>query len=155
MITCKNNFGEVVTLPKEKFKFRPSVYGIIRNGGKVCVCNIKSTDKFWFPGGGIDVGESREEALTREIVEETGLKNVKIGKLLDVFENFYYYQPTDNAMHAYLFFYECETDEVVFQDEDKIQDDEANHFRWIEAKEIKKDDLTDLNEQIFELLKRF
>ena len=152
MITCKNNFGELVSLPKSKFKFRPSVYGIIKNSGKICVCRNKSNGKIWFPGGGIDLGEKQQDALLREIKEETGLTEVKIGRLVGSFENFFYYQPTDEAMHAFLFFYECSTDDSILLPDNQVNDDEARGFQWVEAFQLKKEDLADLNEELFEIL---
>jgi len=152
MITCKNNRGELVNLPKEKFQFRPSVYGIIRNAGKICICHNQGNAKIWFPGGGIMQGETRLEALKREIKEETGLVNVQIGKLLGAFENFFYYEPTDEAMQAFLFFYECSTDETDFLPNEQIDDDEARDFQWIEIDQIKAEDLGDLNSEIKRML---
>lgn len=152
MITCKNNFGEMVTLPKEKFQFRPSIYGIIKNSGKICVCRNKSNGKIWFPGGGIDKGEKMTEALLREIKEEAGLQNVQIGNLLGTFENFFYYQPTDEAMHAFLFFYECSTEEIALLSDDLVNDEEARGFHWINISQFEKDDLGDLNEELFKII---
>ena len=153
MITCKNNFGEEVCFPKEKFQFRPCVYGIIRNGNKICICKNKSNGKIWFPGGGIDVGEAMTDALLREVDEETGLKNVRVGNLLGSFENFFYYQPNDEAMHAFLFFYECSTDETILKTNDEIDDDEATDLRWVETDQLQKEGLCSLNEEIFCILK--
>ena len=150
MISCKNNYGQLGILPKEKFKFRPSVYGIIRHADKICICKLKSNGKIWFTGGGIDPGETREAALLREIDEETGLKNITVGRLLGSFENFFCYQPEDWAMHAFLFFYECHAHDTVFRENDKL-DDEYD-FQWIDANRIKKEELADLNEEIFNLL---
>jgi 8-oxo-dGTP diphosphatase len=152
MITCKNNYGELVTLPKEKFVFRPSVYGIIRNDDKICICKNKSNNKIWFPGGGIDIGETRKEALVREIKEEAGLENVQVGKLLGAFESFFYYQPKDIAMQAFLFFYECFAQETILKTNDEIDDDEAIDFQWISIDKLKKDDLGDFKEEIFTIL---
>lgn len=152
MITCKNNYGELVTLPEEKFKFRPSVYGFIKNAGKICICRNKSNGKIWFPGGGINRGEKRVNALLREIDEETGLKNITVGKLVGSLENFFYYQPTDEAMHAFLFFYECSTDETDLLSNDQIDDDEAMNLQWFDIEEIRKEDFGDLNEELHCLL---
>jgi len=153
MITCKNNFNEIISLPKEKFQFRPSVYGIIKNSGKICVCRNKSNGKIWFPGGGINCGEKRREALLREIKEETGLTQIKIGRLLGSFENFFYYQPKDEAMHAFLFFYECSTDEISLLPDEEIDDDEACGFQWIETDQIREEDLSDLSEELFKIIR--
>ena len=43
---------------QKKFVFRPSVYGFILNENKICICRNKSNGKIWFPGGGINPGES-------------------------------------------------------------------------------------------------
>lgn len=38
---------------------------------------------WWFtPGGGVEAGESREEAARRELAEETGITDVRLGPLL-------------------------------------------------------------------------
>lgn len=153
MITCKNNFGELVTLPKEKFKFRPSVYGIIESEDEICICITKSLGKVWLPGGGVEPGESNHDALLREIEEETGLKNIRIGKKLGVFENFFYYQPEDGAYHALLTFYECFLDDK--RPSGNNPDDrelEVAEVKWVNPSTIKKDDLNDLNEEIFRML---
>lgn len=152
MITCKNNFGGIVQLPEEKFQFRPSVYGIIRNAGEICVCKTRSTEKIWFPGGGVDRGESLVAGLQREIKEETGLEDIEIGRLLGVFENFFYFQPTDEAMQAFLFFYECFTSERNLLSDEEVDDPEAHDFRWMRVDQIRAEDLADLNEEVFKLI---
>ncbi len=152
MITCKNNFGEIVHQPKEKFVFRPSVYGFIRNEDRICVFRTKSNDKIWFPGGGIEAGETRQEALLREIDEETGLKNVKIGRLLGSFENFFYYQPRNEAMQAFLFFYECFSLDTALKTNSEILDDEAQDLLWLPIRDITADDIADLPIELFDLL---
>lgn len=154
IIECFDHTGKKVSLPREKLRFRPSVYGLIRNGDKIAVCRNKSSGKYWFPGGGIELGENLSEALQREIDEETGLKNVRIGRQLGVLENFFYYGPTDDAMHAFLIFYECHTDEVNFKSNEQVEDLEATDFRWLTVEELSKDDFSDLQDEIFDLLQK-
>jgi ADP-ribose pyrophosphatase YjhB (NUDIX family) len=146
-IQCKNNFGEEIDVPLEKFIFRPSAYGFIVQNEKVLVMRNKSNGKIWFPGGGIEMYERLEGGLKREIKEETGLE-VKVGKLMLAKENFFYYQPLDEAYHAFLFFYVCRplTNNVV-ADED-VDDFESEKPRWENIADVKSDDISDLSEEI-------
>jgi dATP pyrophosphohydrolase len=64
-----------------------------RNGDEVEYLLLKRTPErsgFWQPvTGGVEEGETRKEALCREISEETGLKNmIRVSKGLDYFEFF-------------------------------------------------------------------
>jgi len=68
-LDVKHNPAEVDV---EKLTFRPSVYGVLVENGKVLLS--KQWDGYDFPGGGIDIDETVEEALIREFEEETGLK---------------------------------------------------------------------------------
>ena len=64
--------------------YRENVAAIIINKDKkVLMCEHAWIDGAWqFPQGGVDNGESEEEALLRELYEEIGTKNLKIiGKM--------------------------------------------------------------------------
>jgi len=58
---------------------------IIESGKILLMKRVKSQDKYWAaPGGAIDPGESREQALIRECQEELGV-DVEVGELfLDI-----------------------------------------------------------------------
>ncbi|WP_316571745.1 NUDIX domain-containing protein [Neobacillus sp. YIM B06451] len=63
-----------------------AVKGIVVNNGKVLIVKRSANDEAgggtWeCPGGKLDFGETLENALAREIAEETGL-DVAVGKLL-------------------------------------------------------------------------
>ena len=60
--------------PNGKAFVRPSVRGIILRDGKVAMVHSLKYDYYKFPGGGREAGESLEQALLREVAEESGLQ---------------------------------------------------------------------------------
>lgn len=68
-------------LPGMPVVVRPSVYGLIVNSEQR-VAIVRASDGVFLPGGGIDEGESPEEALRREALEECGWV-VGVGALSD------------------------------------------------------------------------
>lgn len=71
-----------------KKEIRVRVAGVLSERGKVLlVCHERDKKRYWLlPGGGVDYGETLEEALKREFQEEVGL-NVRVGKLLFINES--------------------------------------------------------------------
>jgi putative (di)nucleoside polyphosphate hydrolase len=57
-------------------RYRPVVAAILRNAaGKILVCERVDLAGAWqFPQGGVDEGETREQALARELREEVSLE---------------------------------------------------------------------------------
>ena len=91
---------------------RPSARGIIIKNGKVAMVHSKKFDYYKFPGGGIEAGEHIEDALIREVLEETGLNVIRTsireygqvhriqkGQKEDIFvqDNFYYLCDVEDA----------------------------------------------------------
>jgi mutator protein MutT len=64
-------------LKKNLIEMRTGVYGVAMNEGKMLLIRQKSgpyAGKFDFPGGGIEFGETPEQALHREFKEELGME---------------------------------------------------------------------------------
>lgn len=90
--------------PARLTKFRVAVYGVLIENGKVLFTNTKVPSGVIvnFPGGGLELGESPIDALTREFMEETGI-TVSIEELLfcsRLFQQNPEY-PSEQLMHIY------------------------------------------------------
>lgn len=68
----------------EDKKIEVTARAIIVNDGRFLVFQLDKGNPVWsLPGGRVEFGESLEEAMTRELVEETNIKPV-IGKILAI-----------------------------------------------------------------------
>ncbi len=70
-IICHNLFREEFEVDSSKLYFRPSIYGILIEDKKVLLS--RQHGGYDFPGGGINIDETLDEALKREFWEETGI----------------------------------------------------------------------------------
>ena len=64
--------------------FRIAVSALIFNEGKVLLAHRRDIDWWNLPGGGMEDGETVDEALRREVYEETGLE-VEVVQLVGVY----------------------------------------------------------------------
>jgi 8-oxo-dGTP diphosphatase len=68
---------------------------ILKDGKILLIHRKKDGDEYWvFPGGGIEEGESADEAITREVREETDLEVVSAMEL-------YHADNDDGRSHPY------------------------------------------------------
>lgn len=92
--------------------WRVSAYGLIRQENKVLMVKDKNNFLFTTPGGGIEVNESIELGLEREIKEETGAQ-AQVGRLISASEDWFYHAQQDTYHHALLLFYEAQLKEPI------------------------------------------
>ena len=121
----------------EKIDVRPATITIYKN--EVLVVNsIYGNEKYYlFPGGGINFGETIEEATIRETFEETGIK-VKIIKLVYINE---YINSKDKSKRVLNIFFLAEPIgetkiKPMTNDNGKIK-----RAEWIKIEDLKKIDL--------------
>ncbi|TWB60977.1 ADP-ribose pyrophosphatase YjhB (NUDIX family) [Rhizobium sp. ERR 922] len=75
-------------------RFQMRIAGLGFRDGHVLVHRAVH-ETFWtFPGGRAEIGETSEETLRREMMEEIGV-NVTVGRLLWSVENFFHYEEMD------------------------------------------------------------
>ena len=70
----KINIGE--KLENKKYDFRETCFGICEKEGKLVL--VKKKEQFSFIGGGVDAGETHEDCLKREFIEESGYEVLEI-----------------------------------------------------------------------------
>ncbi len=97
-----------------------------------------------FPGGRIEEFESIEEALYREVLEETGLKVIGIkddtnrrfysneGTTIEGLTPFFVYQTLEGPIDSIGFIFRCEIEEGELS----VNDESYGH-RWINVEELK------------------
>lgn len=85
-ITCVDIDKNKIEVDVKDLKFRPAVYGVLIENNQILLS--KQWDGYDFPGGGIEIDETIEEALVREFWEETGLK-VKVKQVVDCRTSFF------------------------------------------------------------------
>ena len=82
---------------------RLAVYGVAKNSNQLLLCRASSHTEvegwWWLPGGGVDFGESPEDALVREFMEETGL-SVTVGPLLGILSDVRSRTRVDEDIHT-------------------------------------------------------
>lgn len=119
------------------------VVGIIIKDGKILLMHrFKKGREYWvFPGGGVEKRESVEEALIREMKEETSF-DIKIDKLLFKLENQFKKEYGGNVRGDQIEHYFLIKDfrgEMALGSPEKERMNENNqyHLEWVELSKIK------------------
>lgn len=112
-------FGE--RLENKIYHDRAAAYVVLRDGGKIAV--VKTTSgKLFLPGGKMEEGESKEDCVVRECLEEMGMK-VTVKQYFAVGERYFYYETGDKYSHAIgHFFFSDEYEKVC----EPIEEDEES-----------------------------
>jgi 8-oxo-dGTP diphosphatase len=87
--------------------------------------------KWELPGGKVDFGETTEQALVREFLEETGVK-IKVGTLLP-FSLTNYWEYKWGTQQTLCFFFACEFVKQLKQ----TKDHHVHQVAWVELSKLK------------------
>lgn len=134
-VICHDIEGNTYEVLADALSFRPAVYGIIINNGKILLS--KQWSGYDFPGGGIELGETIEAALIREVKEETGM-DIKVGDVIHCQHSFFKMPFKERFVHSIHMFYSCtvtgghlSTDFLADQEKEY-----ADMPEWIDLKEV-------------------
>ncbi len=121
---------------------------ILNPEDKVLICQSnKWNRKYVIPGGHIEAGEKMEEALTREVKEETGLEVYDI-QLLGITESIYS-KSFHNQKH-FIF-----VDFICLSDSSQVTlNEESQSYKWIELSEIENYDLEEYTANLLKELRK-
>lgn len=101
-VSCETIDGQRKEVPVSELTLRAQIYGVILNE-KLEVLLVPNWDGYDFPGGGIELGETFEEAFIREIKEETGLI-ASMDKIFHVAGSFFYHPNKQKGFQTILMY---------------------------------------------------
>lgn len=121
-------------------KIRPLSLVVIEKGDKILakkdIDSTKQESFYRVPGGGIEFGETSEEALRREIKEEFDAE-IESPKLIKVLENIFTYE--GNPGHEIVFLYKASfADKKLYEQEEftVLDDLEGGKLHWFNKEEL-------------------
>ncbi|MDD3190673.1 MAG: NUDIX domain-containing protein [Candidatus Pacebacteria bacterium] len=135
-VICHDINDKEYEVDSSELKFRPSVYGVIIKDDKILLSG--QWDGYDFPGGGVEIEETVEEALLREVKEETGLDVEK--KEVVHCETSFYKTTKGQCVNSVLVYFLCEITggEISTEFFSESEKEYANAAEWIDIKDVEK-----------------
>lgn len=125
-------------------EIRKAAFGIFLNSNKVLMYKRRPTEEFYpgywsFPGGYVEDGETYEQALLREVKEETGMTVRRYKRLLETFLEI-------GDIHFSIVYYVCEF-------AGKMRVEEGTELKFFKLEDTKKMNLIPVDKKaIIQLL---
>lgn len=100
---------EVKTLENKSIFKRLATRSIAIQGSDILLLYTERYEDYSLPGGGLDTGEDKIDGMMRELVEETGAKNIININPFGVYEEYRpWYKPGYEVQHMISYCYTCE-----------------------------------------------
>lgn len=135
----------------KKEKKRISVYGIYILADEILLVRPTWIDRWEFPGGGLDEGESLIDALHREYREETGFKILEFEdeKLFSIKTKFYA-DDLDEYFDSEMNYFKINN--IGNQDESLIFRDEIAEVKYVRIDELNESNMNNLHFDILKMI---
>lgn len=146
----KAKFYHSENAPRPNKPIHIGAVGIIRDGNKILLERRTDSDRWAFIGGGMQMQESLEQCVQREILEETGLETVS-AQLINVFS--YPYRiaeyPDGNIVRIVTALYSVEVKDF----DSLICSEESKELRFLDENEIENLKLAETHLDIWKYVK--
>ena len=127
--------------PRDGFPFveREAITALVRDPktGRYLGLRWKEVDWETFVTGGVEEGQTAEEAARAEVREESGYKNLRLVKELPKCHAKFYHAPkgVNRFAHFHSFLFELESDE---QEELSADEQKKHDYVWLDESELEK-----------------
>lgn len=132
LVACELITGGTKEVPAAELVFRPAAYALVYEAPKLLLVNTRSSGKWFFPGGGVELGERMEDGLRREVLEETGLILTDI-QFFTFRESFFYYEPHQQGYHCLNGMYTARRDSAKAAAIAPNPASEADGCQWVDV----------------------
>lgn len=100
---------EIEDLENKTVFTRLATRAIATQGNSILLLYTERYEDYSLPGGGLDLGEDKIDGMIRELVEETGAKNITNIKAFGIYEEYRpWYKPDFDIVHMISYCYTCE-----------------------------------------------
>lgn len=138
-VLAETYYGETRKVARSELFHRVSAYAIIIQDEKILMLKTHN-HRYYFPGGGVDIGEALTDAVKREALEELNA-DVEVGGLLYADDMIYFHDPVGRAAHLIRLYYDCRLLTSEFTQANAQERDEILSIEWVP--------LNNLNTQAF------
>ncbi len=132
---------ESIKIKTDNYNFKFRVSGIVINDNELLLVDMDDSGFLCLPGGYVELGETTEHAISREMEEELGYK-LEIVKYLGVAENFFV-NKYNRTMHEICFYYLLKPvngENARYNDYSLMENDKGNNikldFKWININDL-------------------